>query len=647
MTKHEGQISQGEQGELDRLHQAQVVILDAGSQYRGQIDRRVRELEVSSIILPIETPAEELHGCGAIIISGGPDNVLDPDARHCDPRIFELGKPILGDCYGMHEIAFQLGGTETVKVAGIREDGSRSTWLEPSTLFNLSRANQEVLMSHGVEVVAPPPGFRIIGGHSDEDGDFISAIGSEAKKIYGVQFHPEVDDTPEGETIFSNFLFGVAGLEKDFTPIDQEELAIKEIREVVGDRHVALYLSGGKDSTVLADLIIRALPSDKIFAFHIDNGFMRIGESLQVAKNLSKELGINVELVDAVNIFRRATTVIDGEVTKPLSQVTDTEQKRMIIGDTFAVLMGMLTLDAGLPDDTVLAQGTLRPDIIESGSHLAGIGQATIKTHHNDSPEIRELRRQNRVVEPLKELYKDQVIELGRRLGVSEKFLMRQPFPGPGLAIRIICAERSTEDPTEQIVLQEQLDNLFAAFNGRIVGDVMPFQTVGTGGDDRTYKALAVLRTTDPNPKWEELIENAARVTRVVGGVNRVAYAFRNVPPAETITPTLLEEREVLQLSHADMIVRKELTEANLDDKLSQVPVILAPISFGSEGGRSIAIRPFSTRDFMTGKPAVPGIDIPLDVVDRIVNRILREVPGITQVLYDLSSKPPATTEWE
>lgn len=641
MAESSKKVQAGERAEQEKLHQAQVVILDAGSQFCGQIDRAVRESGVRSDILPLDSSLEVLEQYSAVIISGGPDSVTAEDSVHCDPAIFHSGKPVLGICYGLQLMAHHLGGQ--IGDAGIREDGKTSTWLmKESVLFagvKASEKGHQVWMSHGDSVLTVPTGFRVVGGHEE----IIAAIEHQERGLYGVQFHPEVDGTDDGIQMIQNFLFKIASLERDFEPQNLINHAKAEIREVAGVRNVVMLLSGGVDSTVLADLVAETIAPDKIKAIHVDNGFMRADESEEVKAAL-EEQGIELEVVDAMEMFLTATTIIDGEETEPLHRVTDPQIKRRIIGDTFVRLTEQLIESYGLNDDTVLAQGTLRPDIIESGSHLAGTGLATIKFHHNDTPAVRALREQGRVLEPLKGFYKDQVREIGRMLGLSDDFVMRQPFPGPGLAIRVICTSGETNLIAHD---QHQTDlNNFLTKYPKIVGDVMPFQTVGVQGDGRSYKSLAVLRTDDA-PNWHQLIEIASQIPREVTGVNRVAYAFKNASPAENATPTFLEAETLDQLRLADAIVRTQLTKAGLDHQLSQVPVILAPISFGEEGGRSIALRPFSTRDFMTGRPAVPSEDIAEEVLQEIVNTLLSEVPGITQVLYDLSSKPPATTEWE
>jgi GMP synthase (glutamine-hydrolysing) len=588
----------------------------------------------------VDTPAAELAPYSALIVSGGPDSVLEEGARQCDPEIFELGKPTLGICYGMQLMAFHLGGE--VGDVGHREDGRVNTSLFTSRLFEGLDVNRDVWMSHGDSVILPPKGFDVTGGHEE----IVASIADETRRLYGVQFHPEVDDTPEGDIMISNFLFKIAQLEHDFEPADQITEVISDIRREIGEKEAIVYLSGGVDSTVLALLVAEAITDKtKIHPVHVDNGFMRVDESTIVKKAL-ESLGIELEVIDAAEVFLDATTVIDGVETDPLSLVVDPEIKRQIIGDTFVILKDRIIAEGGYAKDSILVHGTLRPDIIESGSHMAGTGLAVIKTHHNDSPAVRALRDKGVAIDPLKNLYKDQVREIGRRFGLPEEFVMRQPFPGPGLAIRIICSHGGIEQSEKTVTAQSDLDE-YLLNHPDITGDVMPFQTVGVQGDGRSYTELAVIRSINGSASWHDLLEVAGEIPKNVKGVNRVAYAFRNTVPAKKATPTLLGTSTIEQLSHADAIVRSEFTNAGLDHQLSQVPVILAPISFGEDGGRSIAIRPFSTRDFMTGKPAVPGEDIPLDTLESTVERILNEVPGITQVLYDLSSKPPATTEWE
>ncbi len=621
-----------------------VAILDAGSQFGGLIDRNVRESGIRSVMLPLDTPVDELTDFDAIIISGGPKSVNDEDAPDCDPKIFESGKPILGVCYGMQLMAKHLGG-DVVK-SDIREDGPMPTEFSGgSKLFaGLENRPQKVLMSHGDKVQKLPRGFKIIGGL----GGMISAIENPGQRLYATQFHPEVFQTECGPDIFQNFLKGIAGLEADYTTEDQEQEAIQNIQEVVGDKEVILFLSGGVDSTVLAGLMAKAIEDpERIHAFHIDNGFMRSGESAMVIKALT-DAGVRVELLDWVDRFYDATTIIDGVETLPLNKVTDPQVKRKIIGDTFIKVRDDIIKQLELGEDVVLAQGSLRPDLIESGSLLASVNADTIKTHHNDTPLVRELRAKGLVVEPLQALYKDQVRQLGRRLGFSESIVERHPFPGPGLAIRTLCydgTQRSAEDINLQQEAQSELDRfLKAEFGSKYYGKVLPIKSVGVQGDGRSYKPPVVI---EGPMDWAHLLDLSGRIPNKVHGVNRVCYSFGPIAAEITLTKTFLRPEVLKQLRHADGIVTDLLHKNKLMGSISQMPVVLLPVSFGLEGHRSIVLRPFKSPDFMTGIAGIPGQDLPEEVVRTMAYSIMSEVPGISNVLYDLSSKPPGTTEWE
>lgn len=614
----------------------QIAILDAGSQFCGQIDRVVHELDIDCDILPLATPLSNLEKYKALIISGGPDSVNEPGSKDCDPAVFNSGKPILGICYGMQLIAKHLGGS--VGDSGLREDGKTQTTFSDNPLFKDIDSEQQVWMSHGDSVNKLPEGFEIIGKH----GDFVSAIANDETKIYGLQFHPEVHNTPKGKDILRNFIFNIAKLTPDFKAEDRLRTVQEEIKNIIGDKDVIMYLSGGVDSTVMAVLIAKTIEDPhKIHAYHIDNGFMRADESKAVEKVLH-DLGVDVKIINAESAFLNSTTIIDGTPTKKLCEVTDPQQKRKIIGDCFATIREEIIKDKELPLDTVLAQGTLRPDIIESGSDMAGTGLDTIKTHHNDTDGIRKLRKQALVVEPLKFLYKDQVRVLGRDLGLPDSIVDRHPFPGPGLAIRIICSDGTVKNKSKISEANAQLQNILEGSN--IEGDVLPVQTVGVQGDGRTYSLLAVIRCD--NPDWSELAEYTRKITNAKIGINRVAYGFVNKPPIADPVETFLNSQTTTELKEADKIVRDIINKDGSKLGISQMPVILVPISFDQPGQRSIAIRPFITPDFMTGEAGLPGIGMPKETIDNCVSQLL-ELDNVSQVLLDLTSKPPGTTEWE
>lgn len=607
-----------------------VAILDAGAQYGKVIDRRVRELGIGSDFLQLDTPARDLREYGAIIISGGPGSVYAPGAPRCDPAIFSAGVPILGICYGMQLMNHMLGGT--VAQQDVREDSQRTiTISQESELFRSLTAEQDVLLTHGDAVQRLAPGFAV----SATSEDRVVAIEDSSKKLFGVQFHPEVELTVNGKVVFKNFLLRISDLEPTLRLADSKSEAIKEIRECVGEDDVLVLVSGGVDSTVLAALLAQALPSDQIHAIHIDTGLMRAQESAQVKQALAS-IGVKVEVIDAKLQFLTAS---DGSSCK-LQDATDPELKRRIIGDTFVKVAQQAIARRGLDvERTFLAQGTLRPDLIESASHLASGQASTIKTHHNDTPLVRALRERGRVVEPLKDLHKDEVRQLGRDLGLPAVLVDRHPFPGPGLAVRIICAQKPfVGDGISD--LQAQVDNFSRAFSSHL----LPVRSVGVQGDGRSYKHVVAL--TGPKD-WAAAFELARRIPRKVHGVSRVIYLFGQGPGGRIgITPTFLRDTELALLREADRLVNERLLAAGCYGLVDQFPVVLLPADMGIPGCRTLVLRPFITNDFMTGRAAVPGKDIPDKVIEDIVGELL-ELEGVVAVGYDLTSKPPGTVEWE
>jgi len=628
---------EGENKEFLKLFGEKLAILDAGAQYGKVIDRRVRGLRVESEILPMNTPAKDLRKYKAIIISGGPQSVYSETAPKFDPEIFFLGKPILGICYGMQLINQQMGGIVERKKR--REDGPCDVVVDSnSVLFKGLEASQEVLMSHGDSIGQLAPGFRAI---ADSNG-ITAAIENPERNLFGVQFHPEVDLTKHGRDILSSFLFEIAGFLGDFTMESRQTKAISYIREIAGDKKVLTLVSGGVDSTVCATLLNEALGPERVLAVHVDNGFMRLNESLEVQAAL-EALGLKLTVVDASADFYNAVTVVDGRTTPKLSEITDPELKRKIIGDTFMKVAEGVMLKFGLDSkDFLLAQGTLRPDLIESASRIASSNADVIKTHHNDTALVRALRTQGRIIEPLRDYHKDEVRELGKSLGLPDSIVWRQPFPGPGLAIRVICADRPFIDKD----FEETERKLSAFASSEIVPYLLPIRTVGVQGDERSYSYLVGLTG---KKDWGKLFRLAREIPKGIHRVNRIVYLFgeRTVGSFNEITPTHLTKDVIEQLRKADTIVNQILQSSGLIERLSQVPVISFPMGFGKHGQRSIGIRTFITNDFMTGVPAIPGKDISEEVLMRMVSRILSEVSGISRVAYDLTSKPPGTTEWE
>ncbi|BCX12291.1 MAG: GMP synthase [glutamine-hydrolyzing] [Thermosynechococcus sp.] len=519
------------------LQRQLIVILDFGSQYSELIARRIRETQVYSEVISYRTTAEQLAQLApkGIILSGGPNSVYDEHAPQCDPQIWNLGIPILGVCYGMQLMVQQLGGRVERAIAG--EYGKAALFIDDPTDL-LTNVEQETVMwmSHGDSVTALPPGFRVLA-HTHNTP--MAAIAHPERKLYGVQFHPEVVHSVGGIALIRNFVYHICDCEPTWTTAAFIEEAIREVRAKVGDKRVLLALSGGVDSSTLAFLLHRAI-GDQLTCMFIDQGFMRKGEPERLLKLFQEQFHIKVEYVNARDRF-----------LAQLVGVTDPEEKRKRIGHEFIRVFEEESQRLG-PFD-YLAQGTLYPDVIESAN--TNIDPQTgervavkIKSHHNVGGLPENLRF--KLVEPLRKLFKDEVRQVGRSLGLPEEIVRRHPFPGPGLAIRIL-------------------------------GEVTP-------------ERLEILRD-------------------------------------------------------ADLIVRQEINRAEMYHDFWQAFAVLLPIrTVGVMGDQRTYAYPVVLR-FVTSEDGMTAdwARVPYDVLERISNRIVNEVPGVNRVVYDITSKPPGTIEWE
>jgi GMP synthase (glutamine-hydrolysing) len=517
-------MSKGEYNVIDP-HREKVLILDFGSQYTQLIARRIRELHVYCEIHPYLMPLDQIREFAprGIVLSGGPRSVYEPDAPLVGREILELGVPVLGICYGLQLINHILGGK--VSPAASREYGRKHfTIIDHQDLFAGLAAEELVWMSHGDHIDEVAAGLEIIGS---SDTCTAGAIRDRSRGIYGVQFHPEVRHTPEGNKILANFLFNICKLQPLWNMRSFVESTIQSLKNKVGGDKVICALSGGVDSSVTAVLLHRAI-GDKLTCIFVNNGVLRQGEAEKVAQLFRDHYHLNLVYVDASDSFLNL-----------LAGIIDPEEKRRRIGREFIRVFAEEANKLG--QVKYLAQGTLYPDVIESVSFKGP--SATIKTHHNVGglPEVMPLE----LIEPLRELFKDEVREVGQELGLPEEMIWRHPFPGPGLAIRILGevtpARLAVLREADVIVLEEMKKEGYYRQVWQAFAVLLPIKTVGVMGDERTYENVVALRVVDSTDAmtadWTRLPHDflahlANRLINEVKGVNRVVYDISSKPPS-------------------------------------------------------------------------------------------------------------------
>ncbi|MCX6762101.1 MAG: glutamine-hydrolyzing GMP synthase [Candidatus Moranbacteria bacterium] len=628
-----------------------IAILDFGSQYMHLIARNIREMNVLAKIYPHDVTAKELKNASGIIFSGGPQSVYDKNSLTVDPKILKLGVPILGLCYGHQLLAHLLGGR--VKPGHVREYGRAKLALkEKSALFAGVKKTTEVWMSHGDSVAKVPKNFSISASTQDCP---ITAMADEKKQIYGVQFHPEVDHTHEGRKMLENFVLKIAASQKNWEIKDLVAHLVEKIKKQVGKKKVLVLVSGGVDSNVVFALLTKALGKARVKGLYIDTGFMRQNESQEIVRNFQKIGFDNLEVIDA------STTFFEN-----LKGVYEPEAKRKIIGQTFLDVKDTVSKKLKLNEkEWLLGQGTIYPDIIESG----GTKNADkIKTHHNRVDAIQKMIDLGLVVEPLVDFYKYEVRQIGRLLKLPKNLIKRHPFPGPGLAIRVLCLKSidntKTSPPASGLVSTENKIKKFYQKNyPGINSALLPIRSVGVQGDNRTYAhPLAIWKESacplTNNSKalnspisfdigvgaWKKLDQISSNTTNSIREINRVVLLlnpskkadFQLVPKGAYLTKERIET-----LREIDAIVTKNIQETKLYDQIWQFPVVLIPIT-DKTGKESIVLRPVNTRDAMT----LNFYQMEKAILKKMTTDILA-TGRISYVFYDLTNKPPGTTEWE
>ncbi len=595
-----------------------IAVLDFGGQYAHLIANRVRALGVYCVV---QAPEDFRAGAGApagLILSGGPQSVTDEHVRLMRARLAGYGNPILGICFGHQLLAKLYGGR--LAHGSERQYGPTPIHCDPSAeLFLGLPTEQTVWMSHGDHVAELPPRFRATAA---AENCAVAAYEADLRPIYGVQFHPEVVHTPHGNAILRNFLT-TCRIRTPWVAEGMRRRVVEQTRAAAGDAALFLLVSGGVDSLVTLQVCIEAVGPERVRSLHVDTGLMRLGESDDILKFLAAEGFQNIEIERAEARFLRE-----------LAGVADPEQKRAIIGRLFVEVLREKLQKLDLGENWKLVQGTIYPDTIESGGTK---NAAKIKTHHNRVPEIQAMIDRGLVVEPLRDLYKDEVRLLGRELGLPQPLLDRHPFPGPGLGIRLLCHDGSAAAPAA-FADAPRLETELAKVGLR--GRILPVKSVGVQGDERSYRHPAVVWSPDGRwPAWPELNALANRLVNELADINRVVIALDDLSRTEfALRETFVDRAGLDRLREVDARLQRRLARF---PEIWQAPVIALPL-FDAAGNQAFVLRPVCSRDAMTAD--VYPIDFGLLAK---LARETRAVPGAGALFYDVTTKPPGTIEWE
>ena len=637
------------------MSRSKIVVLDFGSQYAHLIAKRFRMLGYYSEIALPSASLDTFENAKGIVFSGGPSSVYDEKVPEFNSEILNLDIPVLGLCYGHYIV--QLGYNGKVGKAEVGEFGFATLNLNPevkSPLFKGIDPTQQVWMSHQDGVLQIGEGFEVVG--STKDCPY-AATQNLAKKRFSLQCHCEVKDTPCGNQIFQNFA-DYCGMEKNWDQDTVLQVILENIKKEAGDKNILLFLSGGVDSTITFALLNKALGQDRVLGLHIDNGFMRKNESANVADAYHK-FGFNNFIVEDAS----------ASFLKAISGLTDPQKKRMAVGENFITVRNEVVAKQNLDESQwMLAQGTLYPDIIESGGTK---NSNTIKTHHNRVQGIQDLIAKGLIIEPVKDLYKDEVRAIGKKLGLPDELVMRHPFPGPGLSINVLCDDGKAKEqniaelPLAQQELDEiKLDMFCEHCSANLTRSVLPVRSVGVQGDFRTYRFPALLdfgaAHDDEWPlgaaaaekgirhfpgKREKIEACSSTITNAAKYMNRTVIKLYQKPSVKDedlkIQEGYCDKRRLDQLREVDNIVLTELHKSGWYDQIFQHLTIDLPYASTPETA-TFVLRPVCSEDVMTARFAM----LPKELLGTIVQKIA-ELPFVDALYFDATNKPPATFGWE